>query len=889
MFVRLGSRLSHKLVQASVVMFSLCLAIPAWPAATAAGRDGGGTYYNELASSPFPAIDGTISSGEWSAANSTSITLNGFSSPGNTITATWYFMNDGSSLYIALQFTVATSFLVLDIDDGEDHSSKDGGEDYMRVDAGYSDRYWSQAAGDWLADTGAGGTTDGSGKRSADTKVYETSKPLDSGDFRDFSAVLGSTIGFRIETYSGNDYYRFPQDTVDHDLNFNGNLGDEMLPWMDLVLADAPNAAPELKDGKVSPSAGNTSTSFTYSVTYTDSDDNAPTCASVVIDGKVFPMFTGDHTYTDGSGFTHSTKLSGGSHTFAFNFSDGRVSVRLPASGTFSGPEVEPPAPPTLSDGTVEPGSGTPDTLFRYSVRYNDSNGDAPIVRKVYIDGVSSDMTATGSDYRNGTDFSFETKLSAGAHSYRFMFSDLTGSVLLPESGACDGPAVAVPNQAPVYNETAASVQMSEDAVIYFDLDFLFYDPDGDMLEFTYLGGASDNLTVEVAPNGSAVLRPARDYFTAQEILRFNAEDPSGANCSGELVVRVRNVNDPPYIFPGGMVPDPQEDISINEGDALTFRVSAADIDNKSADLRYTWFIDDTEKTRVGTHTYTWRLSYDDAGAHTVMVRISDNLASIDAVWNVTVNNTNRAPIITSAWPQNNTEAKYGTSLAFSANATDPDGDNMTFYWRLSDGTLLKTETGKTSSAFAKTLEAGKLHIVVLEVQDGKGGATRQHIYITVTAQPVPVAILDAPASAVSGKTVSFSGWRSSVSEGSIERWSWDFGDGTGGDGVHVTHVYKKSGRQYTVTLTVADSAGQVATASFNITVKSPPPEAKGFIPGFGGALLAAAALTGIMLGRRKRKALGARREAHGARGIAQMARFKVLPKRPLFTVDERM
>lgn|GEM_PF-1839799 len=97
--------------------------------------------------------------------------------------------------------------------------------------------------------------------------MYEARKPLSSGDQRDFSAVPGSTIGFRIETYSGNDYYRFPQNTVDHDLNFNGNLGDEMSAWMDLVLADSPNAAPALSDGGVSPAFGNTSTAFIYSVT----------------------------------------------------------------------------------------------------------------------------------------------------------------------------------------------------------------------------------------------------------------------------------------------------------------------------------------------------------------------------------------------------------------------------------------------------------------------------------------------------------------------------------------------------------------------------------------------------------------------------------------------
>jgi len=291
-------------------------------------------------------------------------------------------------------------------------------------------------------------------------------------------------------------------------------------------------------------------------------------------------------------------------------------------------------------------------------------------------------------------------------------------------------------NRAPEYCETGNLIAINEDEVSYFDLNRLFRDPDGDPINFAFLGGASDNLTVEIAPNGSAILRPAHDYFTAQEILRFRAIDPLGANKSGELLVRIVNVNDPPYLLPGGMVPDPLEEIRMNEGEALTFRVNAADIDNKTSELKYTWFIDDAEKTKLGTAVFTWRPTFDDQGPHLVKVRISDGLAYIEAEWNITVNDTNRAPVIVEAWPQNNTEIGYGASIKFCATAKDDDGDPVTFYWRLSDGTLLKTQSGVTISSFSKVLSGGKQHIVVLEVQDGKGGVARQYIYVKVGAKP---------------------------------------------------------------------------------------------------------------------------------------------------------
>jgi hypothetical protein len=764
-------------------------------------------------------------------------------------------MSNGRDIFIALNFSAPTSFLVLDIDDKEDHIAQNGGEDYVRVDTTYSDRYWSQTGGDWYDDTGAGGSSDGTGKRGADMQSYEVKKPLRSGDVHDFSAMPASSIGFRIETYSGGDYYRFPQNTVDHDLNFNGNLGDEMAAWMDIVLADVPNTAPVLSMGGVSPSFGNVTTSFLFLVTYTDAENDTPACASVVIDGVSRAMSPSDDSYSDGCIFSLSTALKSGPHDHLFNFSDGRAGARLPASGAFDGPYVEIPVPPTISGGTVVPANGTPETVFRFRVRYNDSNNDPPVVRKVNIDGAGHDMTANGTDYRGGCEYFYDTRLAAGEHGYSFFFGDKTGSMALPATGRFPGPTVEIPNEPPQYNESANRIEIPEDTVFFFDLNGLFWDPDGDPLEFVHIGGAPDNLTVDIAGNGSAILRPSHDYFTAQEILRFRAQDPLGANRTGELMVTIKNVNDPPYLLPGGMVPDPREEIRVNEGEALTFRVSAADIDNKTSELKYTWSIDDVEKTKLGTSVFTWRSAFDDQGPHNVKVRISDGLSCIDADWNITVNDTNRAPMISEAWPVNNTEVAYGTSISFCATANDPDGDPVTFYWRLSDGTLLNTQSGVKTSSFSKVLPGGMQHLVVLDVQDGNGGIARQYIYIRVGGNLPPNAAIDAPENVTSRKAVSFSAARSTDTDGRIVRYIWDFGDGGTAEGANVDHTYNRTGT-YDVRLTVTDNNNATSNSSMSIKVKAPPAENKGsFIPGFGGVLLAAAAVSGTLLRRKFRKA----------------------------------
>ena len=285
----------------------------------------------------------------------------------------------------------------------------------------------------------------------------------------------------------------------------------------------------------------------------------------------------------------------------------------------------------------------------------------------------------------------------------------------------------------PDYNDCFAEIL--EDEVSCFDLNRMFSDPDGDPINFAYIGGASDNLTVEIAPNGSAILRPAHDYFTAQEILRFRAIDPLGANISGELMVRIVNVNDPPYFPQGGLVPDPFEETELNEGGQIAFRVSAADVDNRTSELRYSWSLDGVERTSLGGPLYTWKTTYDDAGRHEIRVTVSDGLSCIDAGWNITVNDTNRAPVVLWAWPMNNTGVDWDRTIRFSAEAQDPDGGPLTFTWRFSDGRIIRQDFGVTNSSFSRRLPSGRMNILVMDVTDVGGMVTREFFYIDVGPQ----------------------------------------------------------------------------------------------------------------------------------------------------------
>jgi len=200
-----------------------------------------------------------------------------------------------------------------------------------------------------------------------------------------------------------------------------------------------------LSSGLVSPTAGTTGvTSFTYSVTYTDSLNHAPTTSNVYIDSVPHAMSTSDSSYTDGSTFTYSTTLStDGVHSYYFDFSCSQPSTaRLPTSGTYSGPTTSTSHTMTLSIGDVSPKFGTTGvTEFVYSVEYADSANHAPLTKDVYIDGSPCAMTSSDYTYTDGSIFSYSTTLPAdGPHTYFFYFECSLSVGRAPDSGSYSGP-----------------------------------------------------------------------------------------------------------------------------------------------------------------------------------------------------------------------------------------------------------------------------------------------------------------------------------------------------------------------------------------------------------------------------------------------------------------
>jgi hypothetical protein len=121
----------------------------------------------------------------------------------------------------------------------------------------------------------------------------------------------------------------------------------------------------------------------------------------------------------------------------------------------------------------------------------------------------------------------------------------------------------------------------------------------------------------------------------------------------------VNNVNRAPVL-------DPIADITVNEGETVTFSPTANDPDGDTLTITYTGWMTSSSYTT----------NYADAGVHTVTVTVSDGALTDSQDVQVTVNNVNRAPVLAAIGDK---AVNEGQLLEFTVSAADLDGDVLTY------------------------------------------------------------------------------------------------------------------------------------------------------------------------------------------------------------------
>lgn len=323
---------------------------------------------------------------------------------------------------------------------------------------------------------------------------------------------------------------------------------------------NGPNVAVESPDGNhepflrlglgeepVSPASGKAGDDYTFAVTYRDADGDPPRFHDgvlgyirVIFDDAAYaadmiPDVPEDEANPD---FYKTTRrftvtahgLPEGNHKFRFEASDGWIDVRCPEAAQGTDPtlddyEVLINSKATLSQITIVPPAGDANTTFAISVKYADTNGQAPLVEggrdQVWVEfgGDTANKfyltrdTSSGANYTTGVIYrGSKTGLTPGIYATIFRARDALG-----ELTSVTGPSIVVSanenepvlSESKVYNTTSPS-DINEDATggttHTFRYEVTYTDADGDMPTLMQNGSTVEGVKLYVDGVFSAVV-----------------------------------------------------------------------------------------------------------------------------------------------------------------------------------------------------------------------------------------------------------------------------------------------------------------------------------------------------------------------------------------------
>jgi hypothetical protein len=245
-----------------------------------------------------------------------------------------------------------------------------------------------------------------------------------------------------------------------------------------------------------------------------------------------------------------------------------------------------------------------------------------------------------------------------------------------------------------------------------------------------------DGLRVVGEAGDNMVYSPGyMDHGTHQITVVVSDGASPPAEATFTWTVTVVNVNLPPQLVTA--TPDPGP-IQLFEGSGTkVFTVNASDPDEGY--LEFSWHLDGREVPEGiisdNGSSFVMELSWDAAGNHTLVCTVSDRMgASFDVEWQVEVVDVNRPPVIFGIEPEVPPTVEQGVEVAVRVNATDPDGDVLTYNWSVDGEPVLST----TEPEWSFSSETEGSYVIDVQVDDGRGGVTDTFTMVNVLPDSSP-------------------------------------------------------------------------------------------------------------------------------------------------------
>ena len=245
-------------------------------------------------------------------------------------------------------------------------------------------------------------------------------------------------------------------------------------------------------------------------------------------------------------------------------------------------------------------------------------------------------------------------------------------------------------------------------------------DVEGDDITFTVSGSE-----LEITPAGVLTFATSPDYETETSYSATVTVTDGINSATQDITVQVINLNDNDPVFTSSATLNGDE----NQTEIATITATDADGDT----VTFTISGSDFAITSDGVLTFVSAPDYESVQSFTAVITASDSERTINQSITVNVNNLNdNAPVYTAATSLN---ASENQTSAFTATATDADGDSLTF--NISGGAdkddfSIVSASGVVTFNTAPDYETKNSFVVVIDVLDG-GFTTSQEVNINIT------------------------------------------------------------------------------------------------------------------------------------------------------------
>ena len=252
-------------------------------------------------------------------------------------------------------------------------------------------------------------------------------------------------------------------------------------------------------------------------------------------------------------------------------------------------------------------------------------------------------------------------------------------------------------------------------------------DADNDTLAFNASGLPSNSNFTDNLDNSSTFNFTPNFTQSGNYTITIRVNDTK-TTVSQNFTVTVNNVNIAPILIDPG-------NKSVAENQTLTFALNASDFDNDT--LNYTASgLPSGASLNISTGLFSWTPNFTQNGTYNLNFTVNDSFLISTQSINITVNNTNRAPV---AYNLINATIQEDSSINFTINCSDPDGDTFSYNATSINGSI--NSFNQTIFTYTPNLNFNGFDQVTYTCNDSTLTSNNATVYVNVTAvNDAPVA-----------------------------------------------------------------------------------------------------------------------------------------------------